>query len=128
MSVVDEKIFLIGHESCECKFALNEKVCNSKQKPNHDKCQGECKEPYDWRSCKDYYIWNPSRCDCWCNNSEKIDEYLHIKNCSWKKHLFGKLVLAYENEILNATEITLNDKKVTQKKVLAFFIRFHWKS
>ena len=70
------------------------------------------------------FMWNPGRCDCLCNNSQKIDKYLDIKNCLCEKHLFGKLVLGCEDEILNATETALNDKKVTRKKVLAFFIRF----
>ena len=42
-----------------------------------------------------------------------IDEYWHIKNRSCEKILFGKLVLACENEILNTTETSLDDKKVT---------------
>ena len=30
-------------------------------------------------------MWNPSMCDCECNKACKIDEYLDIKNCSYKK-------------------------------------------
>ena len=125
MSEVDEKIFLVQHELRECKFGLNEKVCNSEQKQTHDECHSDCKELDDQRSCKDCYMWNPSRSDCLCNNSYKIDEYLDIKNCSCKKHRYDKLVLACENEILNPTETTLHDKKVTREKVVAFFTRFH---
>ena len=60
----------------------------------------------DWGSCKND-MWNPSICDCERNKSCKIDEYLDITKCLCKKHLFGKLVLACENEILNTTESTL---------------------
>ena len=35
-----------------------------------------------------------------------------IKNCSCKKRLFGKLALAYEDELLNLTETSFVDKKV----------------
>ena len=49
-------------------------------------------------------------CDCECNETCKIDIYLDIKNCLYKKCLFGKLVLACENEILNRTETSLVDK------------------
>ena len=31
-------MFLVKHESCECKYRLNENLCDSKQKWNHDKC------------------------------------------------------------------------------------------
>ena len=42
-----------------------------------------------------------------------IFRYLDIKNCSYKKHLLDKLVLLCENEILNTTEASVDDKKVT---------------
>ena len=50
-------------------------------------------------------------CDCECNKTCKIDEYLDIKNCSCKKRLFGKLELVCDDEILNTTETSLDDKK-----------------
>ena len=34
----NETKFLVQHESCECKCGLNESVCNSKQKWNHNEC------------------------------------------------------------------------------------------
>ena len=43
MMGVNETKFLVQRESCECKCGLNESVCNSKQKWNHDKCRRECK-------------------------------------------------------------------------------------
>ena len=56
MSGVNETKFLVWHESCECKCRLNESLCNSKQKWNHDECWCECKELDDWSSCKDDYL------------------------------------------------------------------------
>ena len=44
MSSVNETRFLVQHESCEWKCRLNESLCKSKQKWNHDECQCECKE------------------------------------------------------------------------------------
>ena len=61
-------------------------------------------------------MWNPCTCDCKCNKTCKIDEYLDIKNCSCQNYLFGKLVLRYEDEILNTTETLLYNKKVTCEK------------
>ena len=92
------------------------KVCNSKQKWNQDECWCGCKELDDWSSCKNDYMWNPSTCDCECNKACKIDEYLNIKNCSCEKRLFGKLVLACEDEKLNTAETSFDDKKVTYEK------------
>ena len=44
MSGVNETRFLTQHESCECKCGLNEIVCNSKRKWNHDACWCEWKK------------------------------------------------------------------------------------
>ena len=35
---------LVQHELCQCKCRLNEGVCNSKQKWNHDEYWCECQE------------------------------------------------------------------------------------
>ena len=40
----------------------------------------------------------------------KIDEYLYVKNCSCKKRLFCKLLIAGEDEIFIATEQSLAGK------------------
>ena len=45
----------------------------------------------------------------------KIDEYLDTKKCSCKNLLIGKLVLDYEDEILNTNETSI-DKKGTWEK------------
>ena len=124
---LNETRFLIQHESCECKCGLNESVCNSKQKWNHNKFSCEYKELDGWRSCKDNYMWNPSTCNCEDNKACKIKEYLEIKNCSCKKRLFGKLVLAFEDEILNTTETSLVNKKVSREKIIILFIVFNWR-
>ena len=60
------------------------------------------------------YMWNPSACsacDCEYKNACKIREYLDIKNCSYKKRLFGKSVLACGNEILKRDVTSVVDKK-----------------
>ena len=46
-------------------------------------------------------MWSSSTCDCECDKKCKIDKYLDTKDCSYKKHLPVKLVLEYEDEILN---------------------------
>ena len=44
--LINETRFLV-------KCGLNESVCNSKGKWNHDECWCECKKLDDWSSCKD---------------------------------------------------------------------------
>ena len=63
-------------------------------------------------SCKNHYMWNPSKCGSEFNKACKIDEYLDIKNCSCKRHLNDKLVWGCKDETLNTTETLLKDEKV----------------
>ena len=112
----NETRFLVQHELCKCKCRLNENECNSKQKWNHDDCRCECRELDHWISCKKGFKWNPSTYDCECDKARKISEYLDTKNCSCKKHLFGELVLACEDEMLNTIETTIVEKKVICEK------------
>ena len=44
---INETRFLVQHESFECKCGLNESVCDSKEKRNHNECRCDCKELYD---------------------------------------------------------------------------------
>ena len=70
----------------------------------------------DWSSCKDDYMWNHSTCDCDCNKGCKIDKYFDIKDCSCVKPLIGKLVSECKDEILNTTEILIDNKKIICEK------------
>ena len=54
--------------------------------------------------------------DSECDEACEMDEYLGIKNRSCEKPLFGKLVIACEDEILNATKTSLVNKKGTSEK------------
>ena len=60
---------------------------------------------------------------CECNKACEIDEYLD--NCSCEKRLFAKIVLACEDQKLNTTEASLEDKKVTCAKIVSSFTLFH---
>ena len=95
---------------------MKKSVCNSKQKWNLDGCRCECKELDDWSSCNDGYRWNPSTCNWECNKVCKINKYLHIKHCSCEIPLFCKLVIAYEDGILNTTVTSPVDERVTCAK------------
>ena len=132
MSRVNKTRFLVQHESGEYKCRLNESVCNlnwnwiqigMNLNWNDDERRWECKELDYCSSCKLDYTWNPNTPYCECNKACKIDEYCGIRNCSCKKHRTGKSVLEWEDEILNITEILLNDKKVACAKNNCIF---HW--
>ena len=74
--------------------------------------KNKCKELDDWSSYKDDYMENPGTCVCERNKASKIDTYLDNKNW-WISHPSGKLVLACQYEILNTSENSLDDQKVT---------------
>ena len=50
------------------------------------------------------FLFFAQPCDYECSKTCKIDKYLGIKNCSYVKRLFGKLVLACDSEILSTTD------------------------
>ena len=68
---------------------------------------------------------NPSTCDCNITRHVKLTNIWEIKTCSCKNRLIGKLVLEYEDEILNTTENSLANKKVLCKKVMALITIYH---
>ena len=47
--------------------------------------QGECQELIDKGVCDEGFIWNPSNCECECDKSCDIGEYLDYENCKYKK-------------------------------------------
>ena len=56
--------------------------------------------------CDKGFIWNPSNCECECDKSCDIGEYLDYKNCKCRKKIIDKLVEEcseniYENETLD---------------------------
>ena len=42
--------------------------------------------------CDKEYAWNPSNCECECDKSCYVGEYLDYENCKCKKRLINKLV------------------------------------
>ena len=45
----------------------------------------ECKELIDEGVCAKGYAWNPSNCECECDKSFDVVEYLDYKNCKCRK-------------------------------------------
>ena len=81
--------------------------------------------------CDKGFIWNPSNCECECDKSYDIGEYLDYKNCRCRKKIIDKLVEECSgnidgNEMLyNGTLdlISLNDNKICNSCV-AYIILF----
>ena len=66
----------------------------------------------DEGKCDDGFIWNPSTCECECDKSCDVGEYLDYVNCKCRKRLIDQLALECENELLNTTDtIWIADKK-----------------
>ena len=45
----------------------------------------ECKELIDKGLCNKGFIWNPSNCECGCDKSCDIGEYLDYEICKCRK-------------------------------------------
>ena len=67
----------------------------------------ECKELIDESVCDKRSIWNPSNCECECDKSCDVGEYLDYENCKCRKKLVHKLV-----ERSSAEECTENIDEV----------------
>ena len=61
--------------------------------------------------CDKGLIWNPSNCECQCDKSCDIGEYLDYENCKCRKKLVDKLVEEC-TENVDETKIT----KITENK------------
>ena len=97
------------HETCKWKCTLDASVCNNKQRWNKDKCRRKCRELIDKEIYDKRFIWNPSNCECECDKSYVVGEYLDYANCKCRKRLADKLVEECTENIdkVKITEITL---------------------
>ena len=58
----------------------------------YDKCRCELKELIDKGVCSKESFWNPSNCECECDKSCNVGEYLDSENCKFRKKIADKLV------------------------------------
>ena len=92
MSGTNETRHIEWHETCKCKCRLNGSVYNNKQHWNEDECMCESKELVDKGVCYKGSIWNPSNCECQCDKSCDVGEYLDYENCKCRNKLIDKFV------------------------------------
>ena len=59
------------------------------------------------------FIWNPSNCECECDKSCDIGEYLDYSNCKCRKRMIDKLV---EECTDNINEVKINNENEHKKE------------
>ena len=93
MCISNQTRHIAWHETCKCKCRLDSSVCSNKQRWNGNKCRCEHREELsDKERWEKGFIWNPSNCNCECDKSCDIGEYLDYKNCKCRKKIVGELV------------------------------------
>ena len=80
------------HQTWKCKCRLDASVCNNKQRWNNESCRSECKEIIDKEIWDKGFIWNPCNCDCECDKSCGVGQYLDYENCKFRKRIVDELV------------------------------------
>ena len=80
------------HETCKCECRLNASVYHNKQRWNDDKSRCQCKELIDKGVWDREYALNLTNCECDCDKSCDVGEYLDYENCKCRKRLLDKMV------------------------------------
>ena len=80
---------------------------------NKDKCRCECKELIDTGVCDEGYVWNPSNCECECDKSCNISQYLNYLDCKCRKKLIDPLIeeCTENNDETKLVNITLTENE-----------------
>ena len=91
MSRTSETRHIKWHKTCKCRCIVT-RICNNNQRSNDDKCRCECKELIDKGMCDKGFIWNLKNCECECDKSCDIGQYLDYKNCKCRKKIIDKLI------------------------------------
>ena len=65
------------------------------------------------------FIWNPSICECKCEKSCDIGQYLDLKNCKCRKKLISQLVEKCVEDI-NGNEMSYNGTLNDYEKMRSF--------
>ena len=151
ISRTNETRHIEWHKTCKCKCRLDTSVCNNKQRWNEDKCRCKYKELINKGISDKGFIWNPINCECECDKSCGMGEYLDLKNCKCRQKIAGELVEECSenidgNKMLhkeNLNAIPLNDYKkmcnsctvyivlfavffITSIWISSVFVYFHW--
>ena len=72
--------------------------------------------------CGKGYIWNPSNCECECDKSCDVGEFLDYKNCKCRKKSVDKLVEEC-TEYIDEVEIASENKHKNKCSSCSIYIR-----
>ena len=75
--------------------------------------------------CDEGFIWNPSNCECECDKSCDVGEYLNYKNCKCKKKLADKLTEEFI-EIIDEVKIASESNHKNKCTSHNNFCNQHW--
>ena len=81
MSRTNKTRFIEWNETCKCECKFGENVGNNNQRCNKNKWRCECKKLIDKGVWDEWFISNPSNCECECDKARGVGEYLYYENC-----------------------------------------------
>ena len=95
---------------------------------DEDKCRWECNELIHKDVCDKESIWNPSNCECECDKSCDVGEYLDYENCKCRKKLVNKLVEKCSECVCSYTIIVVLAviALTISIGISAYFVYSHW--
>ena len=71
------------------------------------------------------YTWNPSNCECKCDKSRDISEYLDYESCKYRKRLIDKLVDECDGNIdEEANLVEINSTKCKHNSCILYIALF----
>ena len=74
--------------------------------------------------CDKGYIWNPSNCECECDKSCDVGEYLDYENCKCRKRLVDKLVEECNENIEETSLVKINSTKCKRNSCILYIVLF----
>ena len=92
MSRTNETRHIKWNETCKCKCRLGVSVCKNKQRWKNDNCRCGCKELIGKGIYDKGFIQSSNNCECECDKSCDVEEYLDYANCKCRKRLVDNLV------------------------------------
>ena len=92
---------------------------------NNDKCRCKRKELIDKGLCDKGFIYNPSNCECGCDKSCDVGEYLDYEHCKCRKRLVDKLVDECNETVDEETSLVkINSTKCKHNSCMLYIVLF----
>ena len=70
------------------------------------------------------YIWNPSNCECECDKSCDVGEYLDYKNCKCRKRQVDKLIEKCNEVVEETSLVKINSTKCKPNSCILYIFLF----